>query len=118
MCFAGNVPNSRIPQLIQQARLLVFPTWCESFGLPLAEALAMGAPAVAADIPACREVGQGAARYYAAGDPDSLAATIGDLLASPESAATLAQAAYVRGTHFDWRANAVIVRQTLVGAIQ
>ena len=118
VCFAGDVPNSRIPQLIQQARLLVFPTWCESFGLPLAEALAMGAPAVAADIPACREVGQGAARYYAAGDPDSLAATIGDLLASPESAAALAQAAYVRGTHFDWRANAVMVRQTLVDAIQ
>ena len=38
----------------------------------------MGAPAVAADIPACREVGADAARYYAPGDPDSLAATIGE----------------------------------------
>jgi glycosyltransferase involved in cell wall biosynthesis len=118
VCFAGDVPNPRIPALIQQARLLVFPTWCESFGLPLAEALAMGAPAVAADIPACREVGQDAARYYASGDPDSLAAAIGDLLAAPESAAALAQAAYVRGQHFDWRANAVLVRQTLVDAIR
>jgi glycosyltransferase involved in cell wall biosynthesis len=108
----------KIPELIQQARLLVYPTWCESFGLPLAEALAMGAPAVAAAIPACREVGGDAARYYTAGDPDSLAAAIGDLLVSPESAATLAAAAYERGQQFEWRSNAQAVRQTLVEAIQ
>jgi glycosyltransferase involved in cell wall biosynthesis len=118
VCFAGDVPNVKIPELIQQARLVVYPTWCESFGLPLAEALAMGAPAVAAAIPACREVGEDAARYYAAGDPESLAATISDLLASPESSATLAQAAYLRGKQFDWRTNAQAVRQTLVEAIQ
>jgi glycosyltransferase involved in cell wall biosynthesis len=117
VCFAGDVPNPRIPELIQQARLLVFPTWCESFGLPLAEALSMGAPAVAADIPACREVGEDAARYYASGDPDSLAATIGDLLASPESAAAIAQAAYARGKRFDWRANAQGVRDSLLQAV-
>src|SRR6266851_4672985 len=116
VCFAGDVPNLKIPELIQDAQLLVFPTWCESFGLPLAEALSMGAPAVAADIPACREVGEDAARYYASGDPDSLAATIGDLLASPDSAAALAQAAYARGKKFDWRANARGVRASLVQA--
>jgi alpha-1,3-rhamnosyl/mannosyltransferase len=117
ICFAGDVPNREIPALIQEARLLVYPTWCESFGLPLAEALVMGAPAVAADIPACREVGEDAARYYASGDPDSLAATIGDLLASPESAADLARAAYVRGKQFDWRANAHAVRESLLLAV-
>src|SRR5205807_1538608 len=74
--FAGDVPNPRVPALIQEARVLVFPTWCESFGLPLAEALAMGAPAIAADIPACREVGEDAARYYLPGSQDSLAAAI------------------------------------------
>jgi glycosyltransferase involved in cell wall biosynthesis len=118
VCFAGDVPNPRIPQLIQQARLLVFPTWCESFGLPLAEALSMGAPAVAADIPACREVGADAARYYAPGDPDSLAATIGDLFASPESAAALGQAAHARGKLFDWQANAQGVSDCLVHAVR
>jgi glycosyltransferase involved in cell wall biosynthesis len=118
VCFAGDVPNVKIPELIQQAQLLVYPTWCESFGLPLAEALAMGAPAVAAAIPACREVGADAARYYSPGDPDSLAAMIGDLLALPESSAALAQAAYLRGKQFDWRTNAQGVRQTLAEAIQ
>src|SRR5437868_11784372 len=107
MCFVGDVPNGQIPALIQSARVLVFPTWCESFGLPLAEALAMGAPAVAADIPACREVGANAARYYATGDPVSMAAVIADLFLNPEATRTLAAAAFDRGKQFSWRDNAV-----------
>lgn len=118
VCFAGDVPNAKIPELIQQAAVLVFPTWCESFGLPLAEALAIGAPAVAADIPACREVGGDAASYYATGDPTSLADAIGALLASPEDAAALGAKARARGQMFDWRENAVGVRKTLLEAVQ
>jgi glycosyltransferase involved in cell wall biosynthesis len=116
VCFAGDVPNEQIPNLIQQARLLVYPTWCESFGLPLAEALAMGAPAVAADIPACREVGGAAARYYTPGHPESLATEIGDLLGSPESSKALAESAHARGRVFQWRDNAIAVRETLLKA--
>jgi glycosyltransferase involved in cell wall biosynthesis len=118
VCFAGDVPNARVPHLVQQARLLVFPTWCESFGLPLAEALAMGAPAVAADIPACREVGGDAACYYAPGEVASMAAAIDDLLRFPEATAGLARGARERGKQFDWRHNAVGVRQTLQKALQ
>ena len=116
VCFAGDVPNVKLPELIQQARLLVYPTWCESFGMPVAEALAMGAPAVAADIPACREVGGDAALYYAPGDPVSRADAIGTLLGSPETARELAAAGYVRGAKFNWLDNAQAVRRTLLKA--
>jgi glycosyltransferase involved in cell wall biosynthesis len=118
VCFAGDVPNAKVPELIQQARLLVYPTWCESFGLPLAEALAMGAPAVAADIPACREVGGDAALYYAPGDPVSLADAIGQVLGSPETSRELSAAAYARGATFNWRDNALAVRRTLLKALK
>ena len=117
VCFAGDVPNPKVPGLIQQARLLVFPTWCESFGLPLAEALAMGAPAIAADIPACREVGGGAASYYQPSDPRSLADRIDELLTSRQAGDELAQRAYARGRMFSWRDNARAVRETLVRAV-
>jgi alpha-1,3-rhamnosyl/mannosyltransferase len=116
VCFAGDVPNADIPGLVQGARALVFPTWCESFGLPLAEALAMGAPAVAADIPACREVGGDAARYYATGDESSLAEAIEALLGSPQASQALAERAAERGRAFSWRDNAIGVRQSLVRA--
>jgi alpha-1,3-rhamnosyl/mannosyltransferase len=117
VCFAGDVPNTRVPELIHAARLLVYPTWCESFGLPLAEALAMGAPAIAADIPACREVGADAARYYTSGNAASLADAIGSLLSSTDGSAALADAAHERGKHFVWRTNAVAVRETLLKAV-
>jgi glycosyltransferase involved in cell wall biosynthesis len=117
VCFAGAVPNTQVPALIQQAQVLVFPTWCESFGLPLAEALAMGAPAVAADIPACREVGGDAAGYYSAGDAGSLADAIGKLLASDETREAMARRALERGRAFSWRDNALGVRQTLLQAV-
>jgi glycosyltransferase involved in cell wall biosynthesis len=110
VCFAGDVPNSRVPGLIQQSRVMVFPTWCESFGMPLAEALAMGAPAVAADIPACREVGGDAAAYYATGDARSMADSIDAALSSANG---LAERARQRGRMFQWRDNAVEVHQTL-----
>jgi len=114
--WAGDVPNARIPVLIQMARALVFPTWCESFGLPLAEALAMGAPAVAADIPACREVGADAACYYAPGNALSLADALERLLSDDTSA--LSERALARGKAFSWRANAVAVRETLQRAMK
>jgi glycosyltransferase involved in cell wall biosynthesis len=113
VCFAGDVPNPRVPELIQRSRVLVFPTWCESFGMPLAEALAMGAPAVAGDIPACREVGAEAAGYYTTGDAYSMADRIGELLASPEAADDVARRARERGRLFQWRDNALGVHATL-----
>jgi glycosyltransferase involved in cell wall biosynthesis len=118
VCWAGDVPNARVPDLIKQARVLVFPTWCESFGLPLAEALAMGAPAVAADIPACREVGGDAAAYYQPGSVDSLVTTLEPLVNDEPASECLAKGALARGQQFSWRDNAVTVRQTLEWAMR
>jgi alpha-1,3-rhamnosyl/mannosyltransferase len=118
--FLGDVPNPRVPRLMAQARLVVLPTWCESFGLPLAEALAMGAPAVAADIPACREVGADAACYYRAGDAQSLADSLGEMLRrldDPSRVAAISEQARERGKTFTWHANAVGVRASLLKAV-
>ncbi len=111
--FVGAVPNGDVPRLIEEARLLVFPTWCESFGLPLAEALAMGAPALAADIPACREVGGEAACYYQPGSARSLSDAIACLLGDAALRQRYALAARARGAGFQWSANAAGVRRTL-----
>lgn len=114
--FVGQVPNAAVPRLIAGARLLAFPTWCESFGLPLAEALAMGAPAVAADIPACREVGGDAACYYQPGSAQSLSDAMARLLADPALRQGCSRAARARGRLFRWSTNAAGVHQALMAA--
>lgn len=41
------------------ARALLFPSLAEGFGMPLMEALQVGSPVVASDLPVFREIGQG-----------------------------------------------------------
>jgi glycosyltransferase involved in cell wall biosynthesis len=46
-----------LKQLMRSARAVLMPSFAEGYGLPLAEALAVGAPAIASDIPVFREIG-------------------------------------------------------------
>jgi glycosyltransferase involved in cell wall biosynthesis len=51
-----------LADLIAGARAVLAPSFDEGYGLPIVEALSLGAPVVASDSPAAREVSQGRAR--------------------------------------------------------
>ncbi len=51
--------DDRLADLMAGARALLMPTMAEGFGLPMAEALSLGIPVIASDLPCFREVGQG-----------------------------------------------------------
>ena len=55
----GMVSDNRLATLIGGARALLMPSFVEGYGLPVAEALAAGVPAICSDIPAHREIGRG-----------------------------------------------------------
>lgn len=59
----SDVSDREMAELVAGARAMLFPSFVEGFGLPLAEALATQTPVVAADIPAFREVGGDAPDY-------------------------------------------------------
>lgn len=56
---------------IAGATALLFPSRAEGYGLPVAEALEMGTPVIASDLPALREVGGDAPEWLAPDDPDA-----------------------------------------------
>jgi glycosyltransferase involved in cell wall biosynthesis len=61
--FPGYVDDSVLVALYQACHLFVFPSLYEGFGLPVAEALACGAPALASDTSSLVELVPEAARF-------------------------------------------------------
>lgn len=52
----NDLADAALGALLRGARALLFPSFAEGYGLPLAEALALGAPTIASDLPAFREI--------------------------------------------------------------
>ena len=62
--FLGVVRHDHLPDLYRNAHAFVFPSRLESFGMPLAEAMASGTPVLASNLPICREICGDAAIYF------------------------------------------------------
>lgn len=69
----GYVDDAELARLYREARLVAVTSDQEGYGLPMREAVALGAPLVAPDIDVTREVCGGAAHLFMPGDPASLA---------------------------------------------
>jgi glycosyltransferase involved in cell wall biosynthesis len=95
----GTSGDAEFASLLAGSRALLFPSFAEGYGLPLAEALALGVPALCSDLPALREVGGAVPDYL---DPLDGAAWRRAVLdyADPASAARAAQLRRLLG----WRA--------------
>ena len=60
--FTGFVPNKRIHMAFQLAECFILATLCESFGIPILEAMSCGCPAIVPSTCASPEIAGGAAR--------------------------------------------------------
>jgi glycosyltransferase involved in cell wall biosynthesis len=118
--LTGSVPDEELHALYAGAACFAMPSLHEGFGLPLAEAMAAGVPAVASDIPALREVGGETVRYADPRDPESLAAAIRTALDDREGSQLRAAAARGRARRFRWeetaRATLLVYRRVLRAA--
>ena len=84
------------------ADLFILPSHYEGFGLPLAEAMACGCPAIASNTSSLPEVGGDAVRYFPPSDDTALAHAMDELLADSETRAALAQKGLARAATFTW----------------
>ena len=91
--FAGSSTDPS--QFLQQSDLFVLPSKEEGMSIALLEAMALGMPVVASDIPGNRRLIENDAfgRLFPVGDPESLAKTILETWADPERAQLLGEAA-------------------------
>ncbi len=102
----GRLPDADLAVVLAGAAALLMPSRAEGFGLPLLEAMALGTPVVASDVPALVEVAAGAAVTVPVGDPAALAAAAAAVTGDPERRERLVAAGRRRAAQFTWAAAA------------
>jgi glycosyltransferase involved in cell wall biosynthesis len=99
----GYLRGAAMRQALAHARLFVLPSRYEGHPLTLLEALVAGVPVLAGDIPANREVGLPADRYFPASDVPALQAALARALAAGWNAQDrAAQQDWARGRILTW----------------
>jgi len=110
--YPGYVGREDLPVLLAHARLFVYPSVYEGFGMPVLEALACGVPVVCGTCPSFREIGDDLPAYCDAESPESIAAAIMETLSSPPGA-KWRQAVVCRARTFTWENTARVIVETL-----
>jgi len=102
--FVGGVPNEETAHFYRAADLLVYPSFNETFGLPILEAMACACPVVTSNVSSMPEIAGGAALLADPHDPASLARSIID--ATGSAAPRLRTEGVRRAQQFTWGATA------------
>jgi glycosyltransferase involved in cell wall biosynthesis len=105
--------DAELAQHLRTARALLFPSLAEGFGLPLVEALGIGLPVIAGDLPVLREIGGNIPLFLDPRADDAWEAAIIEY-ARPDSAERRSQLERMAGfTPPSWRSHFETVERWL-----
>lgn len=98
----GHIPADELPCLYNLARLLVFPSLFEGFGIPLVEAMACGCPIVCSNVTSMPEVAGDAAEMFNPGSPEDMAEKIWSAWSDKALRERMKEKGFRRLHLFDW----------------
>lgn len=102
----SGVSDADLAKAYRDCLCFVIPSLYEGFGLPLLEAQALGAPAIASDRGSLPEVGGEGALYVDPTDPTAIATAIDGLINSPARRQALRVAGFANQMRFSWERTA------------
>ncbi len=104
--FTGFVKHEDLREAYTQARMYIFPSRFEGFGLSLLEAMACGTPCACSDNSSLGEIGQGAALLFPPENQQEITAAIEKLLTDDSLRTELREAGYRKIADYDWKKHA------------
>jgi glycosyltransferase involved in cell wall biosynthesis len=104
--FAGPIPEDDLPAVYAGARLFVFPSLYEGFGLPALEAMACGAPVVCSSTSSLPEVVGDAALTMDPLDEQALASAMARVLRDDALREEMRARGIARAAEFSWERTA------------
>jgi alpha-1,3-rhamnosyl/mannosyltransferase len=111
-----DLAEADLPALYAGAKLFVFPSRYEGFGLPPLEAMACGAPVICGPTSSLPEVVGDAGLVVDVTQPAALAAGIARALADPQLRSRMREQGLTRAASFSWRRTAELTLQVYEGA--
>ena len=96
------VPQRDLPALYAGARLFLYPSQYEGFGLPVLEAMSVGVPVVTSKVSSLPEVGKDAVLYCRPDSIDDIASTVRNALARRDLRDMLSKRGKERSKLFSW----------------
>jgi glycosyltransferase involved in cell wall biosynthesis len=102
----GYIADQELHTLVSGADCLLFPSLFEGFGIPVAEALAVGVPVACSGVCSLPEVGGDAARYFDPQEVGSIAQVVEDVWENATRDATTASSGQPQSHRFNYRDSA------------
>lgn len=99
--FMGRVPQEQMGSLYELCDLMIYPSFCESFGFSMIEALGHGLPVVAAGTDINKEICGGGALYYVPTDASAGAEAVINAV-KPDVSKRILEDGIKRVDSFDW----------------
>jgi glycosyltransferase involved in cell wall biosynthesis len=100
--FTGFVEESEKPALLVGARMFVYPSFYEGFGIPVLEALACGVPTITSNLSSMPEVAGDAAILVDPSNVEDIHAALAKLYCDEALSAVLRERALIQSSKFSW----------------
>lgn len=104
--LTGYVVNTDLPAIYCQCEAFLYPSLRESFGIPMLEAMACGAPVITSNTSSMPEVAGDAAILIDPFKPEDITAAMIRIIADKELKLNLIRKGFTRAAKFSWKAMA------------
>ena len=100
------IPYSQLPLLYASAKVLLYPSFYEGFGLPIIETMACGTPVVTSNISSMPEAGGNGALYVEPEDIDDIRKKLDRVMENKDLREDLIKKGFAQSKRFSWKKTA------------